>query len=150
LQFARYLSWTTVGEAGLTVTDWDAPTVKESPRVSVGTEGAAWFAHPSAYTRVFPEATFEEKASPQEAALQFEVYLFCAIAGEDETATDDEAPRVNRSFNVSVGTPEGGALFAQLTPSTRMFPAVTLDVNDAAQLAALQLATYFFCAKEEA
>jgi len=48
LQFARYLCWTTVGVGGLTVTDCEAPRVKESPLVSVGAEGAAWFAHPTA------------------------------------------------------------------------------------------------------
>ena len=57
---------------------------------------------------------------------------------------------MNRSLRVSVGTLPGGAWLGQLTASTRMLPAVTEEVNDAAQLAALQFATYFFCVSEEA
>ena len=49
-----------------------------------------------------------------------------------------------------MGTPEGGARLAQLMASTRMLPAVTLELNARAQFAALQFATYFFCARDEA
>jgi hypothetical protein len=48
LQLVAYLCWITAGVAGLTVTDCEAPRVKESPRVSVGAEGGAWFTHPTA------------------------------------------------------------------------------------------------------
>ena len=48
MQLERNLCWTTVGLLGLTVTDCEAPRVNVSPRVSVGAEGAAWFAHPTA------------------------------------------------------------------------------------------------------
>ena len=150
LQFAEYLCWIREGEGGATVTDCDEPRVNESPRVSVGADGGLWFAHPTAYTRVLPEATFDEKARPQDAALQFDLYLLWTTEGEEGTTTDADAPNVNESPRVSVGTPEGGAWLGQLTASTRMFPAVTLEPKAAAQLAALQLATKFFCTSDEA
>ena len=48
LQFERYFCWTIEGFAAPTVTEFEAPSVNESPRVSVGAEGAAWLAHPTA------------------------------------------------------------------------------------------------------
>jgi len=98
---------------------------------------------------VFPEVTDEEKASPQEAALQFEVYLFWTTEAGVGTVTDAEAPRVKWSERVSVGV-EGGLWLGQLIASTRMFPEPTLEVKEAAQFAALQFDTYFVCTSEEA
>ena len=57
---------------------------------------------------------------------------------------------MNESLRVSVGTPDGGAWLPQPIASTRMFPAVTDEVKEAAQAAALQLETYFFWTRDEA
>jgi hypothetical protein len=57
----------------LTVTEFDAPSVKVFPRVSVGVEGGLCPDHPRPKARTFPEVTDEEKASPQLEELQFEV-----------------------------------------------------------------------------
>ena len=73
--------------------------------------------------------------------MQFEVYLFWTSAGEEATVTEYDAPRVNRSLSVSVGTLEGGASLAQLIASTRMFPAVTCELYASAQFCALQFET---------
>jgi hypothetical protein len=57
----------------LTVTEFEAPSVKASPRVSVGEEGGLWLDHPRPKARTFPDATFELNARPQLEELQFEV-----------------------------------------------------------------------------
>jgi hypothetical protein len=57
----------------LTVTEFEAPRVNESPRVSVGVEGGLWLDHPMPKARTFPEATFELNARPQLEELQFAV-----------------------------------------------------------------------------
>jgi len=54
-------------------TELDTPSVKVSPRVSVGVEGGLWPYHPSAKARVLPAVTEEVNASPHRAALQFEL-----------------------------------------------------------------------------
>ena len=56
-----------------TWTEFDAPSANVLPRVSVGVEGGLWPYHPSANASVFPEATFEVNARPQEAELQLEL-----------------------------------------------------------------------------
>ena len=82
-----------------------------------------------------------ENARPHVAALQLDVYFCWTTDGEDATLTEDEAPSVKTSWSVSLGTDDGGAWLGQLTASTRMFPAVTDEVKEAAQAAALQLET---------
>jgi hypothetical protein len=72
-QFGLYPFWTSEGELAATVTEFDTPSVKASPRVSVGVDGGLWPYHPSAKASVFPEATFEVNARPQDAELQFEL-----------------------------------------------------------------------------
>jgi hypothetical protein len=54
------------------VTEVDAPSVKVSPRVSVGEEGGLCPDHPRPKARTFPETMFEVYASPQLAELQLE------------------------------------------------------------------------------
>jgi hypothetical protein len=44
----------------LTVTEFDAPRVKVSPRVSVGVDGGLWPDHPRPKARTFPEVIDEE------------------------------------------------------------------------------------------
>jgi hypothetical protein len=73
LQFDAKPFWTTAGVGGVTRREFEAPRVKVSPRVSVGEEGGLWLDHPRPKARTFPEATFEENASPQLAELQFDV-----------------------------------------------------------------------------
>ena len=74
LQFELYLFWTSVGGLPLGAeTEVDTPSVKVSPRVSVGVEGGFWPYHPSAKARVLPAVTDDVYARPHEAELQFEL-----------------------------------------------------------------------------
>jgi hypothetical protein len=82
-------------------------------------------------------ATFEVKAAPQFAALQFETYFFCTSEGEEPAATELEAARVKVFPRVSVGV-EGGLCPYHPSPRARMFPEVTEEENASPQFAALQ------------
>src|SRR5438445_5940015 len=111
--------------------EFEAPSWKKSPRVSVGVDGGLGAAHPRPKTRVSPKATgLANWPAPQLLVLQFEAYLLCTSEGEPPpTTTEFEAPRVNVLPRVSVGV-EGGLCPDHPRPKARTFPAVT-DANDA-------------------
>jgi hypothetical protein len=108
LQFDTYFFCTSEGALPPTVTEFEAPSVKVLPRVSVGVEGGPCPDHPSPSARTFPEATFEVNASPQLAELQFEAKFCWTFVGLPVTTFSElDAPRANVSPKVSVGV-EGG------------------------------------------
>jgi hypothetical protein len=72
LQFDTYLLCIREGEPPFRVTDFEAPSEKVLPRVSVGVEGGPCPDHPRPKARMFPETTFVVNPSPHEAALQFD------------------------------------------------------------------------------
>ena len=84
--------------------------------------------HPSANASVFPETTFEVNAKPQEAELQFELYLFWTSVGGLPLGAETEVdtPSVNVSPRVSVGV-EGGFWPNHPSAKARVLPAVTGD-----------------------
>jgi len=123
--------------------EFETPSWKLSPRVSVGVEGGLLLCHPRPKTRTSPVVTEEVNAAPQLLVLQFAANFDWTNAGvvPPPAETELEAARVKVFPRVSVGV-EGGLCPDHPRPKARMFPETTFELKARPQLTALQFEVY--------